>query len=159
MDANILELWQLNTLIEIMLKKEAEEIGNELKRRHNDFLESKEACDEWEKYVDESRTNKFHKIGKVTITLNKLTTMRDSYSEKAYAVLREVEEEIEQEAGHACPDSPDRHCHYFTSAQEDGFFVSLLDGTRFKMDGYTDDLCDTENDDHCLFCGQPEERK
>lgn len=55
--------------------------------------------------------------------------------------------------GWFCDESPDHSCHYFS---ENGK-VKLNDGTL--VDIPEDHDVDYENEDECIFCGQPEERK
>jgi len=67
--------------------------------------------------------------------------------------------------GWYCPKSPDKHCYYFTEIPEEDEegtqefeefrFVRLRSGELFKLDAPTE----SESDDWCIFCGQPEERK
>ena len=58
-----------------------------------------------------------------------------------------------QDFGWRCKESPDQVCHYFS---EDGK-VELIDGTSVSVP--CDHDSDYETDDHCIFCGLPDERK
>jgi hypothetical protein len=61
-----------------------------------------------------------------------------------------------------CPDSPDHACHYITHEVE-GYLltaraVELVDGTEHILHDYEGDP-EYENDDGCVFCHEPDERK
>ena len=61
--------------------------------------------------------------------------------------------------GWACNASPDKICHYETFEDEEGKrYVCLFDNTLF-YDIPADHDYFNESVDHCIFCGQPEERK
>ena len=68
-------------------------------------------------------------------------------SEDAYCVI------CKRHYGWRCKESPDQTCHYFSTNGE----VELLDGTKAPVpEGHCEE---DENDDWCIFCGQPDERK
>lgn len=61
-----------------------------------------------------------------------------------------------------CPDSPDHTCHYHTHEVEAFLLkaraVELIDGTEYIIHDYEGDP-KYENDDDCVFCHEPDERK
>ena len=71
-------------------------------------------------------------------------------------------EDCDRDFGWWCPKSPDNSCHYQTYEIE-GFLltgraVELIDGTEHIIYNYDLDP-EYENDDDCLFCHDPDERK
>ena len=61
-----------------------------------------------------------------------------------------------------CPTSPDHTCYYYTH-EAAGYlltsrFIVLRDGTDFILRDYKGDP-EYENDDDCVFCHEPDERK
>lgn len=71
-------------------------------------------------------------------------------------------EDCDRFFGWWCPNSPDKMCHYQTYEIQ-GFLlnaraVELVDGTEHIIYNY-DVNPEYENDDDCLFCHEPDERK
>ncbi|MEO6305486.1 MAG: hypothetical protein ABIP51_20150 [Bacteroidia bacterium] len=62
---------------------------------------------------------------------------------------------VKIDKGWECPNSPDGHCHYFTN---DAGMVELFDEGKVVLPPAGHDK-ENENEDECLFCGEPEERK
>lgn len=58
--------------------------------------------------------------------------------------------------GHRCPDAPDGRCHYHTVEGSDRL-VLMNDGTTVEVQEPVAE--EWQNDDSCLFCGEPDERK
>ena len=59
-----------------------------------------------------------------------------------------------------CQTSPDNDCHYYTTEGVGGeYVVKLANGKTHIMPNYTSKDEEHENEDECLFCGGPEERK
>lgn len=67
-------------------------------------------------------------------------------------------EDCETHFGWWCPDSPDHLCQYFSFDKDGARAVKLKDGTEHIFQEYEGDW-KYENDDDCLFCGSPDERK
>lgn len=59
--------------------------------------------------------------------------------------------------GWFCSKSPDNICHYFSIKENGQCFVELSNGKHFTLP--QNHQKEYENDDECLFCGEPEERK
>jgi len=55
--------------------------------------------------------------------------------------------------GWRCNKSPDHVCHYFSVDGQ----IELFDGTKVNVP--EDHDSSYENDDECIFCGMPDERK
>lgn len=98
---------------------------------------------------------------------HQLETAREELS---YIRLKGCRHEIENIAGHAscsacklelgwyCKDSPDHHCHYYST--DNGKSVELSTGEKVPNPGFEEDYEPLyETDDNCLFCGEPDERK
>jgi hypothetical protein len=60
-----------------------------------------------------------------------------------------------------CPSSPDHLCHYHSewSIAKEKFFVETVNEEKVYLENYTEEKHKYETSDHCIFCGQPEERK
>jgi hypothetical protein len=62
-------------------------------------------------------------------------------------------ESCDRDFGWYCEKSPDKSCHYHT----EGGKVVLNTGESVDMP--PDHDVTYENDDHCIYCGEPDERK
>jgi len=57
----------------------------------------------------------------------------------------------------SCKKSPDHVCHYFSDNDGNVNYVVLADGRLFELHQHYENKF--ENEDSCIFCKQPEERK
>lgn len=58
-----------------------------------------------------------------------------------------------------CPSSPDNECHYYSQEKDGKFVLTLRNGQEHVIADYSKNMHDNEEEDWCIFCGQPEERK
>jgi hypothetical protein len=65
--------------------------------------------------------------------------------------------------GWRCKKSPDSACHYYSTCPENSYsdgqdnYVEGIDGKHYTIP--SDHDAHQENEDHCIYCGNPEERK
>lgn len=117
-----------------------------------------------------SITDEFTDLGKVAGTLKAITALRDTISVEAQQALCTHENVIKDsesgkcadcgiDTGWYCPKSPDHTCHYYSEKKPDGYYVRLITGKAHKIVKYSKDKHENEEEDWCIFCGQPDERK
>lgn len=58
-----------------------------------------------------------------------------------------------------CKSSPDKLCHYYTNVNGKDCYIELINGDIHYLKNHRLVDRDHENEDVCLFCGNPEERK
>ena len=58
-----------------------------------------------------------------------------------------------------CKPSPDKLCHYYSNVNGKDCYVELINGDRHDLKNHRLVDRDYENEDVCLFCENPEERK
>ena len=60
-----------------------------------------------------------------------------------------------------CENSPDHLCHYESewNIGKKKYCVESVNGEKIYLENYSKEQHKYENSDHCIFCGQPEERK
>jgi hypothetical protein len=60
-----------------------------------------------------------------------------------------------------CPSSPDHLCHYKSSwsIAREKYFIENVNEEKVYLENYSEEQHNCETSDHCIFCGQPEERK
>ena len=59
--------------------------------------------------------------------------------------------------GWFCPSSPDHTCHYYSSGEKGNCYVVIRGGEKHRLKKSYDNS--NEEEDWCIFCGHPEERK
>lgn len=166
-----LKIWQLNLLISVLEKELAEKIHIEMGKMRNDSDVPLTA--EQVERIKSLHDNPHHNIGQINLTIKDLMFKRDNYSVACEKVLghcthENIKKSVASSAvcecgtnfGWFCPESPDKTCHYNTEKASDGFYVTLASGFRHKMPAfYTEENHNNENEDECIFCGEPDERK
>lgn len=99
---------------------------------------------------------------KVLSTLLSLDLESLGFIEREVEVLGEIkkevegptDEDVEHDAGWDCEHSPDKKCHYFTTSEGK---VRIKGGLEVDPPQGHDRR--NENEDWCIFCGEPDERK
>jgi transcription elongation factor Elf1 len=64
--------------------------------------------------------------------------------------------------GWRCNASPDETCHYYSQEIDGVRVIELIDGRLVpvsEIPNLADHDPESETDDYCIFCGQPDERK
>lgn len=167
-----MKIWQLNLLISVLEKELAEKVHMETYKMCEDPDESLNS-DQIE-HIRSLYDNPHHIIGQISLTIKDLMIQRDNYSVECEKALghcshEKIDKSIKsslakcecvQTFGWYCSTSPDKTCHYSTEKASNGFYLTLASGKRHKMPPYyTEENYKNENEDECIFCGEPDERK
>jgi hypothetical protein len=161
-----------NIMVESLEKELKERCTNELAKLRSEGRTITHG--EFEAHVAELKQNEDHPIGQAEKTLQAVTKMRDEWSEE----IKQENCKHDGKIGKAdydapqckqcqkvfsswyCPNSPDHNCHYYSHKVKGGFAITLVSGKEFKIEHkYTLQDHENEEEDWCIFCGQPEERK
>lgn len=152
---NDLKIWQLNLLIALCHEKVQAEEKKVYHKLDPKKVNTEEDTKQFKELLNEMKANQFTELGKANLTLEKLQFMLNDIDAKAKAALNG--EVID---GWHCFHSPDKVCHYHSEQRSDGFYVELKDGSNYKiLQTYTKEDHENENEDCCIFCKEPEERK
>lgn len=169
-----LKYWMMNIMIDSLTEKLDNVILKETQRFGKIGLkDNPDDVIRFNAHIEELKLNEMHEIGKTNITLNLMTKMRDDWSlsvtqdmcnhphekmiiEKDKPACGECKKKF---TDWSCPSSPDKCCHYYSKIGDMGYYVTLIDGTKHYLEGYTHEKANDETEDDCIFCGEPDERK
>lgn len=148
-----IEYWMLNLIIGALQKEYDDKILSATKNLSNTA--------EIDQYVKDLQDNPMTEVGKLKATLDASINWRENWSNDVMVFMGHED----MDAGWDCTPSPDGKCHYFSTEVAGKFFVNLNNGNKHCLNDnpnlteYTMMDHKNENEDWCIFCGNPEERK